>query len=66
MAKQPNPQNPVVAAAPVVEPVKAGGLFTWQEWAAAGLAFLISGLTYFYYMSPEVTLQDSGELVTGA
>lgn len=49
---------------PGVSPTR--GLFTWQEWVAAGLAFLVSGLTYFYFMVPEVTLQDSGELVTGA
>ncbi|MCG3147330.1 MAG: Beta-barrel assembly-enhancing protease [Verrucomicrobiae bacterium] len=63
MAKQPENSNPITAPASVAA---ARGLFTWQEWVAAGLAFLVSGLTYLYYMTPEVTLQDSGELVTGA
>ena len=41
-------------------------LFTLQDWVAAGAAFLIAGLAFFYFMSPEVTMEDSGELVTGA
>ncbi len=41
-------------------------LFTRQEWIAAAMTFLVSGGVFFYFMSPEVTLQDSGELVTGA
>jgi len=41
-------------------------LFKWRDWAVAGAAFLIAGARYLYDMSPEITLQDSGELVTGA
>ncbi len=37
-----------------------------EDWIAAFITTLISGLTFYYYMAPEVTLQDSGELVTGA
>ena len=37
-----------------------------EDWLAALATTLISGLAFFYYMAPEVTLQDSGELVTGA
>jgi tetratricopeptide (TPR) repeat protein len=40
--------------------------FKPEDWLAALFTTLISGLTFFYYMAPEVTLQDSGELVTGA
>ncbi|MEI6562958.1 MAG: DUF2723 domain-containing protein [bacterium] len=40
--------------------------FKPEDWIAAVLTTLISGLAFFYYMAPEVTLQDSGELVTGA
>jgi tetratricopeptide (TPR) repeat protein len=36
------------------------------DWIAAGLTFLISLTAFVYFMSPSVTLQDSGELVTGA
>ena len=40
--------------------------FKPEDWLAALFTTLISGLVFFYYMAPEVTLQDSGELVTGA
>jgi len=40
--------------------------FKPEDWIAAFITTLISGLAFFYYMAPEVTLQDSGELVTGA
>jgi len=41
-------------------------LFKRQDWLAALATTVFSGLFFFYYMAPEVTLQDSGELVTGA
>jgi tetratricopeptide (TPR) repeat protein len=41
-------------------------LFKKQDWLAALATTLFSGAIFFYYMAPEVTLQDSGELVTGA
>ena len=40
--------------------------FKPEDWVAALIATLVSGLAFYYYMAPEVTLQDSGELVTGA
>ena len=67
MATQTNPNPP--APQPVTPPEATNAnrrVFTPAEWLIAALAFLISGLVYFYYMSPEVTLEDSGELVTGA
>src|SRR5881409_3416003 len=63
MAKKTRVQNPVP---PPPAPVPTRAVFTRQEWIAAALAFLVSGLTYFHFMTPEVTLEDSGELVTGA
>lgn len=74
MGKQPqqnSPQQPVPAAAVTTpltghQPVSVRGIFTTQEWIAALLAFLVAGLTFFRFMTPEVTLQDSGELVTGS
>lgn len=69
MGKQPEPNNPVPSSTGTIVMPDSGanrGLFTRQEWIAAALTFLVSGLVYFYYMSPEVTLEDSGELVTGA
>ncbi len=40
--------------------------FKKEDWLAALATTIFSGLIFFYYMAPEVTLQDSGELVTGA
>ena len=40
--------------------------FKPEDWIAALLTTLISGAIFFYYMAPEVTLEDSGELVTGS
>ena len=37
-----------------------------EDALAALVTFLLSGALYFYGMSPSVTLQDSGELVTAA
>ncbi|MGD0016686.1 MAG: DUF2723 domain-containing protein [Verrucomicrobiia bacterium] len=57
------PTSPSVVptpAAPVYQ------LFALQDWIVASAAFLIAGLVFFYLMSPEVTMEDSGELVTGA
>ncbi len=69
MAKQPNNNSP--AEQPVILPAPGttaagSNLFTPVEWLVAVLAFLVSGFVYFHYMSPEVTLEDAGELVTGA
>ena len=40
--------------------------FTPEDWIAAAITFLIAGFAFLHFMSPEVTLEDSGELVTGA
>lgn len=41
-------------------------LFQREDWIAAAATFLFSGFVFLKNMAPEVTLQDSGELVTGA
>ncbi len=62
----PVPAPPVApATAPPVEPAERS-FFTREDWIAAAVTFLISGSVFLYFMSPSVTLQDSGELVTGA
>jgi Tfp pilus assembly protein PilF len=64
--------KPAVAVAtaprPVLpEPSRAlRHFFEPEDWIAAAITFLISGFVFFHTMSPEVTLEDSGELVTGA
>ena len=40
--------------------------FKPEDWWAAAATFAVSTLVFFHHMAPEVTLQDSGELVTGA
>jgi len=40
--------------------------FKRGDWFVALATFLFSGCAFYYHMAPEVTLQDSGELVTGA
>jgi hypothetical protein len=40
--------------------------FRPEDWWAAVATFVLSSLIFWYHMAPEVTLQDSGELVTGA
>ena len=72
--KPKNPSTPTpapVAPAPqppaVPEPPQSlHAFFTPQDWVAAVITFLIAGFSFLHYMSPEVTLEDSGELVTGA
>ncbi len=67
MAKESRAKNKV-APVPVAAPVPPAPLrfFTRADWIAATITFLISGCLFLYYMSPSVTLEDSGELVTGA
>jgi tetratricopeptide (TPR) repeat protein len=64
------PAAPVKAApapsAPPEPPQSLHAFFTPEDWIAAVVTFLIAGFAFLYYMSPEVTLEDSGELVTGA
>ncbi len=67
VADVPAPVSATPAATPVEEPTESVRHFLKPEDWLAGLAMaLLSGLAFFYYMAPEVTLQDSGELVTGA
>ena len=40
--------------------------FKLEDWLAGLVTALFSGLVFFHFMAPEVTLEDSGELVTGA
>lgn len=64
--KKPTPRPAPVTSPPAGPPAVPRFLFTRQDWWTAGITFLIAGGAFFYCMSPEVTLQDSGELVTGA
>ena len=41
-------------------------LFRGVDWLAAAITFLVMWVIYFLTLAPELTLQDSGELVTGS
>jgi tetratricopeptide (TPR) repeat protein len=61
------PQAESIPAAPQPEStVRFPRLFALEDWITALVTTIFSGCVFFYYMAPEVTLQDSGELVTGA
>ncbi len=55
---------PVVPVAPA--PVASFKLFRKCDWLAAAAAFVIALTGYILTMAPNVTLEDSGELITGA
>src|ERR1035437_46429 len=62
-------ESPPVMALPMpslTAPETIRHFFRREDWLVAAAGFLIAALSFFYYMAPEVTLQDSGELVTGA
>ena len=56
---------PAAPAAPAT-PVRVPPLFRRLDWLAFLFAFLVVGAVYLYTLAPEETLEDSGELVTGA
>jgi len=65
LSKECTDESPVVDA--LAEPTESlHHFFKPEDWLAALITTLVSGVAFFYYMAPEVTLQDSGELVTGA
>jgi len=62
----PSPSVPVPRPTVPEAPESLHHFFAREDWVAAAITSLISGFVFLYYMSPEVTLEDSGELVTGA
>jgi tetratricopeptide (TPR) repeat protein len=68
---QPTPKfsqpTPKAATAPVtVASLKVPPLFRRNDWWALGICFVIVAGIYLYFLSPQVTLEDSGELSTGS
>jgi hypothetical protein len=62
------PAKPVPKPEPQ-DPEMGPGLarfFKPEDWWAAAVTFVLSCVVFYRHMAPEVTLQDSGELVTGA
>ena len=58
------PQPPAAEATP--QPVRVPPLFRKIDWVALIIAFVGVWAVYLYTLAPELTLEDSGELVTGA
>ncbi|HKQ36444.1 MAG TPA: DUF2723 domain-containing protein, partial [Verrucomicrobiae bacterium] len=61
--------KPIAPAAPVapvavVEPVKP--LFRRIDWVTAGVTALLAFIGYLWTLSPDLTLEDSGELATAS
>jgi tetratricopeptide (TPR) repeat protein len=46
--------------------IKVPPLFRRNDWWALGICFVIVAGIYLYFLSPQVTLEDSGELSTGS
>src|SRR6266545_3117606 len=51
---------------PTGPPPKVAPLFRRFDWLAMALTFAVVWVVYFLTLSPELTLEDSGELVTGS
>src|SRR5882757_8778542 len=59
-------KTPAPAPAPVPVPGRVPPLFRKIDWFALALAFGAVWIVYFLTLAPELTLEDSGELCTGA
>jgi Protein of unknown function (DUF2723) len=57
--------KPVTAAAVLRSPSVAP-LFRWIDWLTSLITFGVVWVVYFLTLAPELTLEDSGELVTGS
>ncbi len=60
------PPESTAQASPPVPPVKPPALFRRTDWLTAGVTTLLCFVGYMLTLSPDLTLQDSGELATGS
>jgi hypothetical protein len=58
--------NAAPVPAPVSTPTAVPALFRKIDWLAMVLTFAVVWTVYFLTLAPELTLEDSGELVTGS
>jgi thioredoxin-like negative regulator of GroEL len=65
-AVKPAPAAVAEIPAPAPAPVASFKLFRKSDWIAAAAAFAIAMAGYIWTMAPNVTLEDSGELITAA
>ena len=66
--KSNQPKNPKAAAKSAVPavPVKVVPMFRPTDWLTLALTFGVVWIVYLFTLAPEQTLEDSGELCTGA
>jgi tetratricopeptide (TPR) repeat protein len=64
-APKPVPAKPAAPAAPAA-PVKVPPMFRAIDWMTLAITFGIIWAIYLFTLAPEQTLEDSGELCTGA
>src|SRR5579859_1915193 len=64
----PKVQKPAVAAVPAAAtaPIRVAPLFRRIDWLTLLITFGVVWVVYFLTLAPELTLEDSGELVTGS
>lgn len=60
-----NIKKPGAPAAPAT-PVRVAPMFRRIDWLTMLLSFAVIFTVYFFTLAPELTLEDSGELVTGS
>lgn len=70
VARSENPagQGPAKPPAPpaAAPPVRVAPLFRGIDWLALVITFVVVWVFYYLTLAPELTLEDSGELVTGS
>ena len=64
--KAPRPRPAQAQVKPAVLPSKVPRLFRRADWLAAAITFAAIWTVYLLTLAPELTLEDCGELVTGA
>ena len=71
--EKPKPNQPkataVKTASPTVKsaaPVKVAPMFRPNDWLTMAITFGVIWIVYLFTLAPEQTLEDSGELCTGA
>ena len=59
-------RKPAKPPPPAPPPATVPPLFRPMDWLAVGITFAVVFTFYLLTLAPELTLEDSGELVTGA
>src|SRR5579862_3686551 len=63
---QPKDQKATAKSAAPATPVKVAPMFRRADWLTMAVTFIVIWTIYLFTVAPEQTLEDSGELCTGA